>query len=99
MLTGGALACESLESEAVTEAVPFTLVLELMAGLVLLMGPGLCLMAIMFVLGAGEGLPWLRGVSDTGLPDFLPGLTFGSTIPSSFSMTILDLAPELELCI
>ena len=35
MLTGGALACESLESEAVTEAVPFTLVLELMAGVVL----------------------------------------------------------------
>ena len=100
MLTGGALAWESLESEAVTEAVPFTLVvLELRAGLVLLMGPGLCLMAILLVLGAGEELGWLAELSDTGLPDFLPGLTLGSTIPSSFSITILDLAPELELCI
>lgn len=93
------MAWESLESEAVTEAVPLTFVLELMAGLELLMGPGLCLMAIMLVLGAGEELPWLTGLSDTGLPDFFPGLTFGSTIPSNFSMTMLDFAPELELCI
>ena len=57
MLTGGPRAWELLESEAVTELVPFTLaVLELMAGLVGLMGPGLCLMAILLVFGAGEEL-------------------------------------------
>ena len=49
--------------------------------------------------GFGAGADPEDGLSLTGLEDFLPGLTLGSTIPFNFSITILDLDSELELCI
>ena len=70
-------------------------------------GPGLCLIAIMFALGAGgkvgadvlELVELIVVVELLLLPSFfLPGLTLGSTTPSTFSMRIFDFAPELELC-
>ena len=79
----------------------------LIAGLEELTGPGLCLIAIMLALGAGGK----AGVTELELVElnvelevalfpsfFLPGLTLGSTTPSTFSMRIFDFAPELELC-
>jgi len=96
MLTGGAGGLA--ESPELT---PFTSLFELFtAGLeAAFTGPGFCLTVIMLTLGAGPFPLTMAGLSLTGLADFLPGLTFGSTIPVSFSITILDLDSELELCI
>ena len=75
----------------------------LIAGLEEFTGPGLCLIAIMFALGAGGkagvDVVELVEIIVVFLPSFfLPGLTLGSTTPSTFSIRIFDLAPELELC-
>ena len=40
----------------------------------------------------------LVGVEEVLPSFFLPGLTLGSTTPSTFSIRIFDFAPELELC-